>query len=638
MGRYNCWNGKHLQMIWFSEIFCLGKIRKCHLIEHPKSLNRSPTHFCFKTSGILSTKNDSGPTETGWLRKINKARINPSPLRLLRGAILEAKGTEEIEDADILENAARVVRETRFCYKFRDGKCDKGRDFPFKHVKEPKPRSTTPKNKKRRGKEARSPSENRKSKEEMAKIPCTYFQQGNCRRGDKCFYKHEKVAAPMKKPKRTNSPAPKKRPVQKLRPALLKGMLVLQRERDCQRLQRPWKNKVIEQLCSHQKWNTSRFLQLVNNGKLCINHVRVRKAIQGQTWYLKLIPWSSTVLRSLPASSRRSWISVASICNPHAVVSVQTMKVVWPACIGPNSKASNTHLPAVATPAPKDKCVWLVDTGSDQDLISEGMLKTAQATKRRVSDTPICLATANGSTRADEVADVTVDALHRDFTPYILDETPAVLSVGVRCMEPGYSFVWPADSKPYFIRAECGWQSSRNRSFLQGHQRKALQKGLQVCKAFRDGQPFIRCWWGWRCRRRGANWWWGRVCQVQKDIRLRGWAKSSHHQFCHYPKNAFRKVCQKARMMAPPAKKKGGQKRLQTKCFGGPYRCWPHCGKGQRWGRGQKWNGSSCHEGYPYSAQARESQQIQIRGLLCFCFQSLLVTQRRSWCSLHGQL
>ena len=95
-----------------------------------------------------------------------------------------------------------------------------------------------------------------------------------------------------------------------------------------------------------------------------------------------------------------------------------------------------------------------MDTGSEQDLISEGMLKTANATNRRVSDTPICLATANGSTRTDEVADVTVDALHKDFTPYILDETPPVLSVGVRCMEQGYSFIWPADSRPYFIRPD----------------------------------------------------------------------------------------------------------------------------------------------------------------------------------------
>ena len=45
-------------------------------------------------------------------------------------------------------------------------------------------------------------------------------------------------------------------------------------------------------------------------------------------------------------------------------------------------------------------------------------------------------------------------------------------------------------------------------------------------------------------------------------------ARSVQHQFCHYPRNPSRKVCQKACMMALPAKKKEGQKRLETKSFG----------------------------------------------------------------------
>ena len=45
-------------------------------------------------------------------------------------------------------------------------------------------------------------------------------------------------------------------------------------------------------------------------------------------------------------------------------------------------------------------------------------------------------------------------------------------------------------------------------------------------------------------------------------------ASSKAHQFCNYPKNPFCKVCHKARMMALPAKKKGGQKRLETKVLG----------------------------------------------------------------------
>ena len=50
------------------------------------------------------------------------------------------------------------------------------------------------------------------SKEDMAKTPCIYHAQGKCRRGDKCFYKHDdKAAAATKDAKRTNSPDPKKK-------------------------------------------------------------------------------------------------------------------------------------------------------------------------------------------------------------------------------------------------------------------------------------------------------------------------------------------------------------------------------------------------------------------------------------------
>ena len=113
---------------------------------------------------------------------------------------------------------AKNTKGDRICYKFRDGKCEKGKDCPYKHVKESS-RSGTPK-KKGKGKGGRSASSNRKSKEEMAKIPCTYFQQGKCRRGDKCFHKHEVAAAPTKDPKRTNSSAPKKKASAKAAPCI----------------------------------------------------------------------------------------------------------------------------------------------------------------------------------------------------------------------------------------------------------------------------------------------------------------------------------------------------------------------------------------------------------------------------------
>ena len=102
----------------------------------------------------------------------------------------------------------------KVCYKFQKGQCDKGKKCPFKHVKEDKSRTQLP----RRNK-TRSPSRGNKDdkgkkmpKEEMAKTPCIYHAQGKCRRGDKCFYKHDdKAAAATKDTKRANSPAPKKK-------------------------------------------------------------------------------------------------------------------------------------------------------------------------------------------------------------------------------------------------------------------------------------------------------------------------------------------------------------------------------------------------------------------------------------------
>ena len=108
----------------------------------------------------------------------------------------------------------RVGKSDRVCYKWQKGQCDKGKKCPYKHVKDDKARTQSPRRTK-----TRSPSRGNKddkgkkmSKEEMAKTPCIYHAQGKCRRGDKCFYKHDdKAAAATKDTKRANSPAPKKK-------------------------------------------------------------------------------------------------------------------------------------------------------------------------------------------------------------------------------------------------------------------------------------------------------------------------------------------------------------------------------------------------------------------------------------------
>ena len=94
--------------------------------------------------------------------------------------------------------------------------------------------------------------------------------------------------------------------------------------------------------------------------------------------------------------------------------------------------------------------LWLFDTGCGHDLVSK---RDVSHLLRRVHPAvePLYLKTANGRTRADKVIDIYVDEIAEEVQPYILDSTPAVLSVGVRCAEMGYKFIWRAAGDPYFF-------------------------------------------------------------------------------------------------------------------------------------------------------------------------------------------
>ena len=59
--------------------------------------------------------------------------------------------------------------------------------------------------------------------------------------------------------------------------------------------------------------------------------------------------------------------------------------------------------------------------------------------------------TANGPVNANEVVSLSVDALGEEIHPYILPSTPALLSIGRRCMREGYDFIWKRGEEPYFI-------------------------------------------------------------------------------------------------------------------------------------------------------------------------------------------
>ena len=249
---------------------------------------------------------------------------------------------------------------------------------------------------------------------------------------------------------------------------------------------------------------------------------------------------------------------------------------------GPKALREVGRFPSIATAAPKAGVSWLVDSGSESDLVSKGMLRDVSAQSCRAAEHPISLVTANGSTEASEVADVKLSALPDPVHPYVLDHTPAVLSVGTRCVDQGYSFVWPANGKPILVRPDDKVVQLK----IEGHvpvlddsckvyPKDQFQKDKHLRKLFAmpTSQPSSKA-------KRDEAQDEEQLDELVEDdaqqeyIRSRktedllAEAASTQHQYTHFPKNPFCRTCQRARMMAPQARKKGGQKRIETEVFG----------------------------------------------------------------------
>ena len=88
----------------------------------------------------------------------------------------------------------------------------------------------------------------------------------------------------------------------------------------------------------------------------------------------------------------------------------------------------------------------MIDSGCAMDLISKRELRDEE---RRIK-----FNTANGNTSSELAITFDIETLAECALVRILDSTPAVLSMGMRCMRMGYSFHWPAGYNPVFIRPD----------------------------------------------------------------------------------------------------------------------------------------------------------------------------------------
>ena len=92
---------------------------------------------------------------------------------------------------------------------------------------------------------------------------------------------------------------------------------------------------------------------------------------------------------------------------------------------------------------------FILDSGSGHDLISARKAERMNLKKRNCE--PILFHTANGSTATHTEVEIDLGTFDDTSHAYVLDDTPSVMSLGKRCMEEGYSFVWPSGKMPFLI-------------------------------------------------------------------------------------------------------------------------------------------------------------------------------------------
>ena len=95
---------------------------------------------------------------------------------------------------------------------------------------------------------------------------------------------------------------------------------------------------------------------------------------------------------------------------------------------------------------------FVVDSCASMHMISKKDLSDAEMDTLEKSCSPTIVITANGEVQTHEEATVYVKDLDIFLTMKVLENTPAVLSLGKTCDENGYSYEWINGQKPHLIK------------------------------------------------------------------------------------------------------------------------------------------------------------------------------------------
>ena len=114
-----------------------------------------------------------------------------------------------------------------------------------------------------------------------------------------------------------------------------------------------------------------------------------------------------------------------------------------------SSPENRCHLASSLKPEERE---FVVDSGASMHMISKKDLSDAEMDTLTKSCSPTKVITANGEVQTHEEAIVYVKELDIFLTMKVIENTPAVLSLGKLCDENGYSYEWINGKKPHLIK------------------------------------------------------------------------------------------------------------------------------------------------------------------------------------------
>ena len=128
------------------------------------------------------------------------------------------------------------------------------------------------------------------------------------------------------------------------------------------------------------------------------------------------------------------------------------------------SPSENRCLPA-STLKPEER-EFVVDSGASMHMISRKDMSDAEMDTLTKSCSPTIVITANGEVQTHEEAIVYVKEQDIFLTMKVLENTPAVLSLGKLCDENGYSYEWINGQKPHLIKKRYSDSQCNTENFV----------------------------------------------------------------------------------------------------------------------------------------------------------------------------